>query len=286
MTKFHSGPNPRFSSRIRISRTPIPQSDMSICEKHEPASKSSNLDKVDFAKLSPAELLDRLQALCPYPLRLKIHDNRSTYAAARREKSGEIKISIHRLFLHASTPVLQALVQFALKSDKQSRSTIRQMAHLYFTRIEPPVPDPALADPQGDHVDLQIIFDRLNETVFEGVIQAPIAWTEGHRYRRFRHITYGSYDRTGPLIRINRLLDSPEVPLLFIEFIVYHEMLHAVCLPYLDSQGRMRFHTAEFRRREALHPHFAFAKEWEKESLNFFRKRQLQNSTAVKNRCF
>ncbi len=222
--------------------------------------------------MTPAELLNRLQALCPYPLNLKIHDNRSTYASARREKNGQINLSIHRLFLHSSTPVLQALIRFALRSDPPSRTIIRQMAHLYFTHIEPPLPDPTLSNPKGERVDLQVIFDQVNAAFFEGAIQVPIAWAERRRYRRFRHITFGSYDRTGPLIRINRLLDLPDVPLPFVEFIVYHEMLHAVCQPYLDAKGRMRFHTAEFRRKEALHPAFAFAKEWEKESLQFFKR--------------
>ena len=103
-------------------------------------------------------------------------------------------------------------------------------------------------------------------------IKVPIAWFETPNYRSFRRITFGSFDRTIPLIRINRLLDCSEVPLQFVEFIVYHEMLHTVCEAKVDARGRLWVHTPEFRRREALYPHYAFAKKWEKQSLNFFKK--------------
>jgi hypothetical protein len=217
------------------------------------------------------ELCSRLQALCPYSLSVRIHDNRSTYASVKRIGCRTIDLSIHRLFLYSSTPVLEALIRFALHKDSRAKAMIRQMAHLYFTQIEPPAPNPALSDPQGKNVDLQVIYDQLNKSLFGSEIQVPIAWFDTPRYRTWRRITFGSFDRTIPLIRINRLLDCCEVPLLFVEFIVYHEMLHAVCETRVDLVGRLWVHTPEFRRREALHPHYALAKKWEKQSLKFFK---------------
>ncbi|MBF8263460.1 MAG: hypothetical protein HW387_1125 [Parachlamydiales bacterium] len=221
--------------------------------------------------MTPDELCERLQAICPRPIRIQIHENRSTYAAARREKDGTIRLMIHRLFLYSSTPVLQALIRFALSRDNQAKATIRQMALLYFTKIEPPAPDLGLSDAQGRVIDLQVIYDQANRNFFEGKIGVPIAWFNPPPYRRYRHITYGSYDRTRPLIRINRLLDSSEIPLPFVEFIVYHEMLHVVCASKIDGRGRISVHTAEFRQREAKHPHYALAKDWGKKGLKFFK---------------
>jgi hypothetical protein len=217
------------------------------------------------------ELCNRLQALCPCPLRVKIHENRSAFATVQRIKDCTIDLSIHRLFLYSSTPVLQALIRFALHRDIRSKAVIRQMAHLYFTRIEPPIPDFGLSNAQGKFVDLQVIYDQLNKSFFDCAINVPVAWFEKPCYRIFRRITFGSYDRTIPLIRINRILDRCEVPLLFVEFIVYHEMLHTVCEARVDVRGRLWVHTPEFHRREALHPHYAFAKKWEKQSLKFFK---------------
>jgi len=216
------------------------------------------------------ELCDRLQALCHRPLRIQIHENRFAYVSVQPSKSGAVVLSIHRLFLYSSTPVLQALIHFALHRDLRSKAMIRQMAHLYFTRIQPPSPDFGKSNAQGKHIDLQVFYDQLNRSFFDGKIQVPVAWFDPPRYRTFRKITFGSYDRTIPLIRINRILDSSEVPLPFVEFIVYHEMLHTVCEARVDGRGRLWVHTPEFHRREALHPHYAFAKKWGKQSLKFF----------------
>ena len=268
VAKIYSSLNPR----IYTSDSNEQNASILVCERPESVEKTSNLNfETNFAISTPAELYKRLQSICPYPLRLEVHEHRSTYASAYRDSQGQIVLMVHRLFLFASTPVLEALVQFAVRPDKKSRAMIRQMVHLYFTRIEPPNPDPQLSNPKGEHVDLQILFDGVNATYFEGALKTPIRWAEPRHYRYFRHITYGSYDRTLPLIRINRLLDYPNVPLPFVEFIVYHEMLHAVCAPELDARGRMCFHTVEFHRREALHRYFAFAKQWEKSSLQFFK---------------
>jgi hypothetical protein len=71
---------------------------------------------------------------------------------------------------------------------------------------------------------------------------------------------------------MNPILDHEKVPLFFLEFVVYHEMLHAVCEPLIDSRGRTWVHTREFRAREKLHPFFASAKAWEKQSLTVLKR--------------
>ena len=221
--------------------------------------------------MTPEELRARLQALTRHPIELKITEG-STYASARRARSGALRLTVHRLFLHAPTPVLQALVRFAIRPDRECRAIIRQMAHLFFTTIEPPLANRALSDPKGACIDLQELYDRVNAEYFEGKIAVPIAWFSAPRYKKFRHITFGVYDRTEPIIRINRLLDHDTVPLPFVEFIVYHEMLHAVCKSLLDPRGRLLVHTAEFKRLEKRHKYYPFAKEWEKGCLTFFRR--------------
>lgn len=221
--------------------------------------------------MTDSELQQRLQEICPRPIRLKLHENRSVYASAQKEPCGRIFFSLHRLFLQAPTPVLQAIVRFAMHPDRNARFVIRQMAHLYFTEIQPPKQQPVLMCPKGQHVDLQNIYDRINREYFGGELAVAISWFKTPHYRKFSHITFGMYDRTGPAIKINGLLDSLKVPLSFVEFVVYHEMLHIVCKPKLDSLGRLRVHTPEFRRKEEVHPHYEFAKAWEKQSIKFFK---------------
>lgn len=220
--------------------------------------------------MTPTELHTRLQSLSRHPIQLKIV-NGSTYASAEKSSKGALCLSLHRLFLHAPTPVLEALIRFATQPDRESRAVIRQMAHLFFTNIEPPLADAALSNPLGACINLQEMYDRVNAEYFAGKIAVPIAWFSAPRYRKFHHITFGMYDRTLPQIRINRILDRSAVPLPFVEFIVYHEMLHVVCKSLLDRRGRLCVHTAEFRQKEKAHKYYAFAKEWEKTCLKFFR---------------
>lgn len=221
--------------------------------------------------MTVGDLSDRLQKICPFPLEIKIHENRSMYAQAHLRKNQTVCLSLHRLFLYSSTPVLQALIQFALYQDLSAKIIIRKMAHLYFTKIEPPAPNFKLANAKGHFFDLQNIFDHVNSQFFEGKIQVPITWFKAPRYRCFHRVTFGSFDRTIPLIRINQLLDQTEVPLPFVEYIVYHEMLHVECEAIVDKRGHLRVHTPEFRRREALHPYFKVAKKMQKEMIQSFK---------------
>jgi hypothetical protein len=77
----------------------------------------------------------------------------------------------------------------------------------------------------------------------------------------------GSYSVEDRLIRIHASLDRPFVPKLFVEWIVYHEMLHQKHdIPVVG--GRRQFHTREFLREEAEYEHYDRASRWERENLD------------------
>jgi len=210
-------------------------------------------------------MIHRLQKLSSHPLEIVWHENKATYISVRKI-GGRLFLRLHRLFHDAPTPVLQAIIQFALKRDARSRAIIRQMAHLHFSRA--PSEPRALAS-QGKAYDLQEIFNRINEPLkLEGI---SIGWSTKSPRGKFRSMTFGCFDGSCRQIRINPLLDSPQVPLYFIEFIVYHEALHAVCPPRMDASGRAFIHTREFREKERQFPQFEAAKKWEKGSLKFFK---------------
>lgn len=222
--------------------------------------------------LSDNEFCERLQALSPIPLQVRWHENRSLFVKATRKRN-HLELSLHRLFTYSSTPVLQAIIRFATSRETRSRTILRQMAQLYFTEIQPPEPNWQLMDPEGEHRDLKAIYDLQNQLYFQNQIAVPIAWFKVPHYSHFRHITFGVFDYSLPLIRINGLLDRPEVPLPFVEFIVYHEMLHAACPAKVDMRRRWRVHTQEFRRREALHAHYLFSKQWQKNARQILKSR-------------
>ncbi len=212
--------------------------------------------------------MELLQKLCPIPLTIVWHENKTVYLSIRKERR-HLHLRLHRLFLNAPPAVLEALIHYALKKDPQARALVRQAVHQHFTQARLPAEPLSTA---GSTYDLQAIFDRLLPLVPLSDVQ--IGWSKRAHRGRFHSLTFGSYDRVCCQIRINPLLDDPEVPLYFLEFIVYHEMLHAVCPSTVDAAGRCSIHTPEFRRKERQFPHFRIAKEWGKKSLEFFKKRR------------
>jgi predicted metal-dependent hydrolase len=78
----------------------------------------------------------------------------------------------------------------------------------------------------------------------------------------------GSYQRDRDIIRINPVLDSKRVPRYFLEFIVYHEMLHAA-FAVESGSTKQRVHSLEFKRRERLFKNYALALQWEERTYGF-----------------
>jgi hypothetical protein len=213
-------------------------------------------------------VIHRLQKLASVPLEIVWHENKTTYFSVKKER-GCLYLRIHRLFYDAPTPVLEAVIRYAMKRDPQSGIILKQMAYLYFSRnLAEAIPLPT----QGSVYDLQKIFNKiLTYLPVEGV---TIGWSPRNRKGKFRSLTFGTYDKHRRQIRIHPILDDREVPLYFLEFIVYHEMLHAVCSSVMDSNGRCIVHTKEFRQKERQFPDFQRAKDWEKGCLTFFKKRK------------
>lgn len=208
----------------------------------------------------------KLAVLCPYPLELFWHENRTSFFSCRKDRL-KIQLRLHRLFAKAPSPVLEAVVGYALKGDRKAGTIVRQMAHLYFSK-QRAVPDSL--EEKGEIYDLSKIRDKIKKRYFPD-LDVSIGWSKSARAKAFRCITFGSYDKHRNQVRINPLLDDAAVPLYFIEFIVYHEMLHAVCPVRVDVRGAVRSHTPEFRRMEKQFAEYDEAKEWERKSLQFFR---------------
>ena len=113
---------------------------------------------------------------------------------------------------------------------------------------------------RGRHVDLEELFDRLNQDYFDGSIDKPrLSWSA--RKSRF---VLGRYDATHHTIFVSRLFDAPAIPAYVIEYVMFHEMLH------VKHQTRVRdsriiVHTPEFKTEERNFPHYQEAKLWLKE---------------------
>ena len=124
---------------------------------------------------------------------------------------------------------------------------------------------------EGRYFDLRAIFDRLNEKHFRGRLRGyKVMWGRRRKQRPKEYFVFGTIQEDDRIIRINPLLDQPFVPLWFLKYILYHEMLHSVVPDESRAGGRRCVHTDEFNRREREFPNYRRARRWEAENLARF----------------
>jgi len=122
------------------------------------------------------------------------------------------------------------------------------------------------------HHDLGTIFDKLNARYFRNALRGyTIAWGRRRRQRPKAYFIFGTIQEEDRVIRIHPLLDAAWVPRWFLEFVIYHEMLHSVVPDIYDRKRRRRIvHTTEFLKREQRFPHYSRARRWEADNLARF----------------
>jgi predicted metal-dependent hydrolase len=126
---------------------------------------------------------------------------------------------------------------------------------------------------EGRYFDLREIFDRMNTRHFRNRLRNyTVEWGRRRKQRPKSYFVFGTIQEEDRVIRINPSLDQPFVPMWFLEYVMYHEMLHSVVPDEVGPGGRRRVHTDEFYRREKEFPQYRRARRWEDENLaRFFR---------------
>ncbi len=110
---------------------------------------------------------------------------------------------------------------------------------------------------RGSYYDLERMFARLNRRYFDNQLEQPtLTWSQ----RRTRTIL-GHHDGVHDTIVISKTLDAPDMPEWFVEYILYHEMLHIKHPPRIIN-GRRYYHTKAFRTDEQRFPHYEAAQGW------------------------
>src|SRR5437870_4669947 len=71
----------------------------------------------------------------------------------------------------------------------------------------------------------------------------------------------GHHDAAHETITISKTLDSSDVPAWFVEYIVFHEMLH-IKHPARIINGRRYYHSPAFREEERSFPTYRKAQQW------------------------
>jgi hypothetical protein len=121
--------------------------------------------------------------------------------------------------------------------------------------------------PVGKVHDLDKVFAAINETYFQGELQARITWSN-----RVGGLSFHSKRKdplTGEevnLISISRGYDFENCPLYAVAGVVYHECLHIV-IPPVVVNGRRVVHGRNFRQRERRYIYYEQWIRWHKEVL-------------------
>ncbi len=99
-----------------------------------------------------------------------------------------------------------------------------------------------VSGPQGDCYNLEEIFEELNLRFFHGLMARPLlGWSRG-----VSRVMLGHFDPSHNAIVLSRLLDRAVVPLVAVEFVLFHEMLH-LRFPVEHRGARRCVHTREFK---------------------------------------
>ena len=185
-----------------------------------------------------------------------------------RVRSGRVYIRLSDIFRSAPFEVIQALA-FLLVARLLARKAPPAHERVYrkyaFTPQVLRASDIArqkrgrkvITSAKGKVYDLTELFQRLNRRYFDGEIKTPVlTWSK----RRAKRIL-GHHDAVHNTITISKTLDSREVPEWFVEYILYHEMLH-IKHPAKLINGRRYYHTPAFRSEEQRFPRYEASQEW------------------------
>ena len=184
-----------------------------------------------------------------------------------RLEQGKLHVRMSDLLEGAPAPVLEALAHILLGKLYRkpvsriyahryrlylNRRDVRRQAHL----VRQIRGRKFISGPQGAHHNLEEIFERLNAQYFDGLLGRPqLGWSRGSSRRMLGH-----FDPSHNAIVISRIFDRQELPLLALEYVMFHEMLH-LRFPVDHSGMRRCVHTKEFKEAEKQFPRFKEAKE-------------------------
>ncbi len=207
----------------------------------------------------------KLRVAFPGPVILSITDNRHSIITHRVQK-GILHARVHHMFLDAPAPVVDALVRYITRGDRDASATLGDYIDANGFRLARRKRNAPLVS-KGKHHDLLELFNTINERYFDGNINALITWgkrsTTAVKGKPRKTIKLGSYSAFDRLIRLHPALDQKWVPRYFVASIVYHEMLHHV-IPGSRGLGRVNLHPPEFKEREKQFRYFERALQWEK----------------------
>lgn len=185
----------------------------------------------------------------------------------KQHPQGKIELLLSEGFIEADDKILQAVVNLVLlDKNPQDKQLIRNFgtteAYREIILELDLIADVDAETPQGNYYDLELLFDRLNQIYFAGKMVKPrLTWNQTLTHRKLGH-----YEPLRDRVVMSRTLDSDRIPLMVVELVLYHELLHKHHgVKWLN--GKRMVHTPEFRRSERQFKQYQAAQTWLEQSL-------------------
>lgn len=254
-------PRPSRSSHPSPASAPVERARATVPVRLDPDAERSRSASLIERRL--CELLGREVALT-------LTDNgRSMLSLRHRHELSHVRL--HHMFLAADEVTLRAVASYLQGRPGAAVAQLRRFVDQHRGLIKPVLPRVRAMRARGHHHDLRTIFEALNARYFDGLVSARVGWGRmgkpiGRRRRR-RSIKLGSYRHRDALVSVHPVLDAAWVPAFFVEYIVYHEMVHQV-VEAPRRGGRRELHGPEFRAREQEFAHYEEALRWERDNLD------------------
>lgn len=211
----------------------------------------------------------RLELAFGGPVQLGVTDNRRRMVTQTRSR-GRLRVRLHMMFLGAEDRVKSALVAYVVHADPDASRVVGEFIDQNLHRIRASRKAPGQLRSAGQVHDLERVLHDVNQRYFAGTVaDVLITWGRKTRAteRKRTSIKLGSYSATERLIRIHPVLDQRWVPRYFVQYIVYHELLHHL-VPETRVAGRTLLHPPEFLRREREFQQFSRVLTWEQKHID------------------
>ena len=217
-------------------------------------------------RYDPAQLQEELSRRTGKRVQLFLTNNRRRMVSARNRGGGVVEVRLQRAFLNADAAVLNEIA-LLLAGRPTERLALRSFIDACFQdgvpTAQPQEPSPERQKSQ--HHDIAAYARELNATYLGGRSTARVVWGRRSTRRSTRSIRFACYDPERNMVIMNRKLDSARIPAFFVEYVLFHEMLHEVLGIGEREDGRRDIHGSLFKLMESTFPDYDKAQRYEKE---------------------
>ncbi len=220
-----------------------------------------------MTELSEAEFAERLKEslwLRGYHLSGVNWTRNNVKLVSSRTRNRSVQVRVARKLLYLGVRPIEPIVGLIL-GDHGARRDLQTL----FGELpkESSARRKCILRPVGDAVDLRERIRIPCSLLNMNPSDIRITWGARRRPRRGQKtFRLGSYDPRTDVVRLHRVLDDASVPVFYIEFVIFHELIHRH-VAFKNGERAARLHNRYFRELEASFPQFDEARAWEREHL-------------------